>query len=219
MKYPNAARGIKKIYIAEILCILGSVMAIGIAIMVGANRIDTGIDGQAAAQALQSAGIAVPFTILGVMMMLLMVLSYILNLSGIVNASKDDEGFKLALWTLLASIVFGIAAALLESSNAKVANWLKVPSTLLEMVVMIYVLEGINNMAKGLGNKEVADMSAQCRTWLISALILSAVAEALVALGTAGTALHTTSGVVAALLQIVAYVVYLRVLNKARLMQ
>ena len=49
--------------------------------------------------------------------------------------------------------------------------------------------------------------------------MLSAAAEVFVALGTAGTTLSTPSGVAAALLQIVAYVVYLRVLNKARLMQ
>lgn len=51
------------------------------------------------------------------------------------------------------------------------------------------------------------------------ALVLSAAAEVFVALGTTGSALNTTSGIAASLLGIVAYVVYLRVLNKARLMQ
>ena len=219
MKYPNAAKGIKKIYIAEILSVLAALLAIGIAIMVGTAGIDPSIDGQSAAQVLQNTNIAVPFTVTGVLLMVLMLLSYILNLIGIVNASKDDDGFKRALWMLLASIAFGLAAAALESSNAKAANWLKVPSTLFELVSVIFVLEGITGVAEGLGNKEVAAMSAQCRTWLISALALSAAAEAFVALGTAGTAMHTTSGVAAALLQIAACVVYLRVLNKARLMQ
>ena len=50
-------------------------------------------------------------------------------------------------------------------------------------------------------------------------LVLSAAAEIFVALGTKGSVLNTTSGVAAGLLQIVAYVVYLRVLNKARQMQ
>ena len=219
MRYPNAAKGIKKIYIAEILSILAAVLAIALVIMVAANHVDTGISGEEAAQALQSANIGAPFVIFGVAMMLLMVVSYFMNLSGIVNASKDEEGFKRALWVLLASIAFGIVAAILENSNARVANWLKVPSTLFELVVTIYVLEGIGNLARNLGKKEIVDMSAQCRTWLICALVLSAAAEVFVSLGTTGTALNTTSGIAAALLQIVAYVVYLRVLNKARLMQ
>jgi len=116
-------------------------------------------------------------------------------------------------------MAFGIVATILESRNARVANWLKVPSTLFELVVVIYVLEGIGNLARNLGKQDIADLSAQCKTWMMCALVLSAAAEAFVALGTTGTALNTTSGVAAALLQIVACVVYLRVLNKARLMQ
>ena len=189
------------------------------AIMVAGNHVDTSISGEEAAQALQAANVGTPFVILGVAMMLLMLVSYFMNLSGIVNASKDDEGFKRALWALLASIAFGVVAAILENSNAKVASWLKVPSTLFELVVTIYVLEGIGNLARNLGKNDIADLSKQCRTWMMCALVLSAAAEVFVALGTTGSALNTTSGIAASLLGIVAYVVYLRVLNKARLMQ
>lgn len=219
MRYPNAAKGIKKIYLAEILGILALVLAIVMAIMVAGSHVDTSISGEEAAQALQAANVGTPFVIVGVVMMLLTLVSYFMNLSGVVNASKDDEGFKRALWALLASIAFGVVAAILENSNAKVASWLKVPSTLFELVVTIYVLEGIGNLARNLGKNDIADLSKQCRTWMMCALVLSAAAEAFVALGTTGSALNTTSGIAASLLGIVAYVVYLRVLNKARLMQ
>lgn len=219
MRYPNAAKGIRKIYIAEILGILAAVLAIVMVFMVAANNIDTSISGEEAAQALEAAKIAGPIVALGVIMMLIMLVSYILNLIGISNAAKDDEGFKRALWVLLASMAFGIVAAILQNSNPRVANWLEVPSTLFELVVTIYVLEGIGNIARNLGRKDIVDMSAQCKTWLMCALVLSAAAEVFAALGTEGSTLNTTSGVAAALLQIVAYVVYLRVLNKARRMQ
>ena len=219
MRYPNAAKGIKKIYLAEILGILAVLLAIVMMIMVAGSHVDTSIGGEEAAQALQAANVGTPFVILGVAMMLLMLVSYFMNLSGIINASKDEEGFKRALWALLASIAFGVVAAILEKSNAKVASWLKVPSTLFELVVTIYVLEGIGNLARNLGKNDIADLSKQCRTWMMCSLILSAAAEMFVALGTTGSALSTTSGIAAGLLQIVAYVVYRRVLNKARLMQ
>ncbi len=219
MRYPNAAKGIKKIYLAEILGILAVVLAIVMVIMVAGSHVDTSISGEEAAQALQAANIGAPFVILGVAMMLLMLVSYFMNLSGIINASKDDEGFKRALWALLASIAFGVVAAILENSNARVANWLKVPSTLFELVVTIYVLEGIGNLARNLGKNEIVNLSKQCRTWMMCSLVLSAAAEVLVSLQVAESALKTTSGVAAGLLQIVAYVVYLRVLNQARLMQ
>ena len=219
MRYPNAAKGIKKIWIAEILSILAALLIAALVILVSANHVDTSISGEEAAQVLEAAKISGPIVVLGVGMMLLMLVSYFLNMAGIINASKDEAGFKRALWTLLASMAFGIVAAILENSNVKVANWLKIPSTLFELVVMIYVLEGIASLAKNLGKKDIADMSTQCRTWMMCALILASAAEAFVAMGTEGSTLNTTSGVAAALLQIVAYVLYLRVLNKARKMQ
>ncbi len=219
MKYPNAAKGINKIYFAEILSIIGAALAIVMVILMAANHIDTSIGGEEAAQALRSANISTLFVIYGVLMTLILLVAYILNLVGIINASKDEAGFKRALWVLLASMAFAIIASVLENSNPQVANWLKVPSTLFELVVAIYVLEGISNLAGSLGKKQIVDMCAQCRTWFMCALILSAAAETFVALGTNGSVLNTASGVASGLLQIVAYVVYLRVLNKARLMQ
>ena len=219
MKYPNAAKGLNKIYIAEILSIIAAVLTIVVVILVGANHVDTSISGEEAVQVLQAANIGTPVVILGIFMILLMLVGYIMNLIGIINASKDEGAFKQALWMLLASMVFGIVASALENSNAQVANWLKVPSTLFDLVVTLYVLEGIANLAGNLGRKEIVDMSRNCRTYLMSALILSAAAQVFAALGTTGTTLNTTSGIAAGLLQIVAYVIYLRVLNKARLMQ
>lgn len=219
MKYPNAVKGLNRIYIAEILSILVAVLIIVLAAMAGVSHVSTNAGSEEATHALQSTNLGTPFVILGIAMMLLMLVSWCLNLVGIINASKDETGFKQALWFFLASMAFGIAGAIMESSNAKVAGWLKVPSTLFELVVMIYVLEGIANLAKNLGKKEIVDKSAQCRTWLMSALILAAAAEVFATLGTTGTALTTGSGIASGLLQIIAYVIYLRVLNKARLMQ
>ena len=216
MKYSNAAKGISKIYIAEILSILGAVPAIIIAILAAANHVDTSLSGEAAAQTLKSANIGTAVVILGIVMIAAMLVSFILNLSGILDASKDEAGFKRALWALFASMAFGIIASILKSSNPRVSNWLQVPSTLFELVVTIYVLEGIGTLADNLGKKQISDMSRDCRTWLISALVLSAAAEILVSLGSTGSVLNTTSGIAAALLQIIAYVVYLRVLSKAR---
>lgn len=47
----------------------------------------------------------------------------------------------------------------------------------------------------------------------------AAAAEVLASLGISGSAVKSTTEIAASLLEIVAYVFYLRVLNKARLMQ
>ena len=213
MRYPSAAKGIRKIWIAEILGIAMAVLVIVLVFMMAANNVDTSIGGEEAAK------IAGPVIGLGICISLLLVASYILNLIGISNAAKDEGAFKRALWVLLASMAFGIVASFLQNSNPRISNWLEVPSTLFELVVMIYVLEGIANLARNLGKNDIVDLSVQCRTWLMCALVLSAAAEVFVALGTNGTVLSTTSGIAAALLQIIGYVIYLRVLNRARQMQ
>ena len=149
-RYPNAAKGIKNIYLAEILSIIGAVLAMTMVVLMGAHQIDTNISGEEAAQALQAARITTP-VVYGVGMMLLMLSNYVLNFIGIATASRDEASFKRAMWVLLAGIAFGIAGAALERSNPQVANWLNIPSTLLELVVTLYVLEGIGNLAGNLG--------------------------------------------------------------------
>ena len=51
-------------------------------------------------------------------------------------------------------MVLGIAAAIMQSSNPRISHWLEVPSTLFELVVTIYVLEGIGNLAGNFGKKD-----------------------------------------------------------------
>lgn len=219
MKYPHAAKGINKIYIAEILSIIGAVLAVVLAVLIAVNHIDTSAGGDEAARALESANIGVPFVVYGIIMLLLMLAAYILHLVGVGTAMRDEENFRRAFWVLLASTAFGLLAAILGSSNPQVSNWLKVPSTLFELVATIFVLEGISNLAEDLGKKQIADLCTRCRSWFIGALVLSAAAQVLVSLGGSGSVLNTSSGIASGLLQLIAYVVYLRVLYKARTMQ
>ena len=83
MKYPNAAKGIKKIYLAEILSILAVVLLIAIVIMMAVSNVDTSMSGEAVTQALETAKVGTPFVILSAAMMLIMLVSYVLNFIGL----------------------------------------------------------------------------------------------------------------------------------------
>lgn len=219
MKYPNASTGIKRIYVAEILSVLAAALAIVVMILTAANHIDTNLTGEEATRALQAAKMDTPFVVLSLSMMLLMLVSFFMNLSGIIKASKDEISFRNALWVLLAGMVFEIVASIIQNSRPQVAHWLQVPATLCNLVVMIFVLEGITVLADNLSRKDVSGMCRSCRTYLLYALALSAAAEVLTALGITGSAGRSATGIAGHLLEIVAYVFYLRVLNKARLME
>ena len=219
MKYPNAAKGIKRIYIAEILSISAIVLSIGIRVILAVGKVEMSNRTEEITQALRDANILAPFAIFGIGMMVLLLLSYFFNLAGILKASKDEAGFKRALWVLLAGIAIDFIVSILQNSNDPLADWLKIPSTLCTMVVTLFVLQGIGRLAENLGKREISDMSARCRTFLISALILSVFAKVFVALQAAESTMKTTSGITSYLLEIIAYVFYIRVLKKARSMQ
>jgi len=101
MRFPNADKGIRKIYIAEIMGILAAVLAIVLVFMAAANHIDTNMSGEEVTQAIETSKIGGPAVVFSIFMLLLMLASYILNLIGISNAAKDEDGFKRALWVLL----------------------------------------------------------------------------------------------------------------------
>ena len=119
MKYPNAAKGLNRIYIAEILSILVAVLIIVLAAMAGVSHVSTNAGSEEATQALQSANLGTPFVILGIAMMLLMLVSWCLNLVGIINASKDETGFKQALWFFLASMALASPGLLWKAATRR----------------------------------------------------------------------------------------------------
>ncbi len=219
MSYPNAAKGIRKIYIAEILHILAAAFGIGILLLIAINKIDLTADGKALQAALESAGMAVPFVIYAVATVLLILVSFFLNIAGILQASKDEESFKRALWIELLGLALAIAVGFLQSGSRLVADWLHIASTLCTMMVTLLVLEGIGRLAVSLGKPEISDMGRRSRAYLLGAFILSAVTELLIALRVVDSYAISACQAATYLLDIGAYVLYLRVLAKARVMQ
>lgn len=87
------------------------------------------------------------------------------------------------------------------------------------MMVTLLVVDGICKLADSLGKKEISTLGEQCRKYLVIAFILAVVGKFFVAINPGNPNYMSASMITAYLLEIVVYVLYLRILGKVRMMQ
>ena len=198
MQFPNAQEGVQKIYKAEILMLIGAVAAL-LGVIFGA------IGG----------GALILTAIFVIAAAVLAIIAFIMNISGVNRAAKDEQAFKSALYALLIGIV---ASAVVGgfSSNGVVSGLANTVSTICEFLVSYYVCTGIINLAAILKDDAVGEKGKKTRSLLMIVWICSAVLKALSAILSAG--FGTVLGIFAGILSIVAYIMYLGLLKNAAVM-
>ena len=219
MRYPNAAKGIKRIYVAEIISIIAALLGISILAILAVNKVNLNVSGEELKGKMEDVMILIPFLIYAFASIALLLLSFFLTLGGIINASRDEVSFKRALWTLLAGIVVSVAVSVIQNSNHLIANCLNIISTAFTMLTTLFVLEGICKLAGSLGKKEIVTAGEECRRLLIGTFILSAVLEIAMVLIPSEKNLEHYIQIGVYVLDIMAYILYIKVLAKARKMQ
>ena len=101
MRYPNAYKGVSQIFTAEIIEILAECWAvIGIILaLAGVGAADvTGSE-------IAGSGLAVSSIIFMIGTAVLLVIAFILNILGISNAAKDEDGFKAAKIAVIVAVL------------------------------------------------------------------------------------------------------------------
>ena len=207
MRFPNAYSGVKKIFTAEIIMLLVSIAGVAAS---GLNLSDTGdstILGMVAV-ALIAAG-------------LLSVIAFILNLVGIVQARKDEAKFTNALWAVIGGIVMSCVQAAF-ADNAAVVDAAQTVASICSALATFFVIDGILSLAEQMRNKDMVAKGKRAKVILIT---LWVVVIALQLVGTIFGAANDTLLLIesvllvaAGVLSVIAYLVYLAYLSKARVM-
>ena len=219
MRFESAKKGIKKLFLGEILSIVASILLIASLVYLAMKQVDLNMTGEAVRQSLESGGVLVPFLVFSIAGLLLFLASYVLSLAGIINGAHDEESFKRALWAELALIALTIASAFLQDSQPQMVKWLDVVSTVARMMVTLLVIGGIDRVAAKLGKTDVVIIGEKSRYFMISAFLLSAVFEVmLVFFFQNNPSMTYFFRMTVYVLDIIAYVLYLRLLNRARMM-
>ncbi|MBQ6153615.1 MAG: hypothetical protein IJJ15_07710 [Ruminococcus sp.] len=152
MQFPNAEKGIKKIFASAVLEIIGAAgMVISAFItLVIAAMIEQGSVGEDSVT-----GLIGLIGIIGLAVSLILTLiAKILSIVGYAQASKDEGSFKIAISVSIAIIAVGILY-LIFYNHEVLSNIISQIMDLLSLIVVIYVIQGIINLAEAIGDAKI----------------------------------------------------------------
>ena len=213
MKFPYAAKGVKKIFIAELLMLIAAILSV-IGIILAVVSIAAG---ETASNGALAAGISTIMCLTAAAV--LSMIAWILSLAGIINAAKDETTFRYALFAVLVSLVAAVVSAIF-SSNDTVQSICQTIGNAMNILVTVFVIKGITVLADKLNNAEVSRKGRTLLTIIVVIYVLSFIASliALIVGGMYVSVFAAVLSIAALILDIVAYVIYLSLLSKGKSM-
>ena len=230
MKFPNAAKGIKKMFTAEILHLIGVILMIIAAsfAVVGLStaaidvnnlpstqnlsELFAGANGTAAANL-----ILIGIGLVGIAFILYFI-GFILNLVGYINARHDGNEFLTALVFLLISIVFSAVYGFTIYNG--IGGVMYSLATLCQTIATIFVIAGVVKLADRLNRGDVSSMGSNILKLLITIEVIAFVVS-LITTFMGGAVASVTAAIlllVAFILSFIKYIMYLIFLAKAKQM-
>ncbi len=203
MKYPNAYKGLGKVFAAQILEAIGVIILI-----VGAALIVAGISNGD----LTAAGIA---AILILAAGIVVIISYIFNLVGFIQARKDEKQFLVSVVFIIIAIVAAIISSATQGVNERLSDWLAFVALIFEIGVVEASAIGIKSLALNVGDTKVAKLADVLRIFLTILWVIVLVLRFFNNIQPdVGDILYLISGIV----ELAAFVVYIVLLSKTRKM-
>ena len=201
--YQNAYKGISKVFLAQILKIIGVIATvIGLALaIVGLNEANLAEAGGGAIAALAG--------------MIIAIIALIFNIIGLNQARKDQNYFKIAFVMTLFALAISIIATFAISANSSAGTWMKFFSTLMELLAFEYVVKGVIVLAEALNNKGMAAFGRKMMILITIGYL------ALLVIELWGNTAANANGIItmiASVIELVVYVMYIIFLAKSKKM-
>ena len=210
MQFPNALEGVKKIYKAEIIGLIGAIVGVVAALLflIGVGA--------------ENAGAAVIGGVLMIAVAVLAIIAFIINIIGLNKAKLDDQNFKTALYITIVGIVASILLGF-SKEGSFLSSFGDNLSDICKFLVTWFVCTGIITLADKLGDAEMNERGVKTRkyllvTWVfkIALTIIGNIFESSQSTGVAVVAFILV--LIAAVIEVVVYVLYLKLLSKATVM-
>ena len=150
---------------------------------------------------------------------LIALVAFILNLVGLFNARSDDAAFRIALLVTVLGIIASAVSAI-WSSNQGLVKWMDTALTIFSMLASYYVLTGIANLAEQYPDPATKALALKSRTLVEGTFCATAIFKFIINIFKIqdGSTLYIIFSVVALLLELVSYILYLRALSKGKKM-
>ena len=159
MKFVNAYKGVKKLFVVEIIQIAAALVLL-IGAIIAAVNVTSGANLVAGGTLISISGIA-------------LIVAFILTLIGLIQAGRDESHFKTGLWVIIIAIVLGAVSSILRMIPnvppvvVTIANILDAISSASSLAVLILTLFGISGIASQLGNEEMAQRGIVLSNWIV----------------------------------------------------
>ncbi|HCA04852.1 MAG TPA: hypothetical protein DEO32_03020 [Ruminococcaceae bacterium] len=211
MKLENAYQGVKKIFTAEILALIATICST-IVLLFTVTTIAS-VNAKSAAGAAASLG---GLTIFGLAAGVLAIIGFIFQILGINAASKDEPSFKTALYLIIAGIIVAVVGAFFNNQIVKTV--FTAASDIISLFITITIINGVCKLAERVGNTDVQQKGVNILKLIIAMYVIIIIARIISAIftGTGGAAVAGVFIVIAGVISIVQYVLYLMFLKKGR---
>ncbi len=210
MTFPNAAKGIKKLFIAEILALIAGV-ALGCSVFVTESVVsETATNGEVT--------LVVAFLGIG---SILFVISLIIQLIGIANASKDEEAFRSALYMVFFTMIVAVAGAVLAylfPNNSFLNNLPTVIENLADILITFLIIGGISSLGEKLNDVELQEKAAKLLGIILAVIVFKFIGNGVLLLFKENIAkvIITVLGIMIIILNLIQYILYLTLLARAK---
>ena len=160
MTFPKAENGIKKIYIAQFLSVIGAAIESLTAIYSIFTIVIFGNN-------FEASPMIVSITIAGLSLvsLSLMTIGFFLTLSGLFRAKADDENFKVALYSVVFSIGIQLVGIIWAAYN-EVLSITNLLTTVTSFLSSAYVILGIRSLASKLDCTDIDEKGKKCYNFI-----------------------------------------------------
>ena len=209
MKFPRAYKGVKKVFIGELLEIVSAIAALVSSVL--AALVTEGKLPEVVAAAV--AGVALAAGIIAI-------IAFIIQMIGLFQAGFDENSFRTAFWTVLFTIALSIASVILSSFPVTkiAADVVDTLITVLRLFVVLFILNGIVVLAQRLNNEAMASEGRLLAFILIALFGISAILNIIpVFFGSVDWAAKVSAiiAIVVSVLQFITYIIFVVYLGRA----
>ena len=226
MTYPNAARGVKKLCVAEILNMIAVVLGVLTAatvIVFGAVTVAINEMGNTELGGLLNTTGTLT-AVFGGATFVLAAIAMILQIVGLVQARKDEASFRMAL---IFTIVGLGAALLIQVLDIALPLWKtaidqigSVIDNACNILIVVFVVQGVSNLAEEIGDETLVRRGELIRSLVIFMLTMSIIANLIgttfVFVGGTVVTFANVPSIVASILSVVYYIIYIVFLSRAK---
>ncbi|MBQ1687281.1 MAG: hypothetical protein II074_07330 [Ruminococcus sp.] len=153
MRFPNACKGLKKIFFAELISLIALVpYAVSLVLI---QFLPEEIDKNNA----EMLPAEVVVTILSILSLVMMTVAYVLNVIGYVTASKDNESFKKAMLLTIAGMVLTVVSVIMENANGNpiLTNTFDSMENILDLLITLMTISGIVTLSVTYGDLRMVE--------------------------------------------------------------